>query len=241
MFSAISGSYDLLNRLFSFGIDVRWRRELASEIPVDSDEPILDLATGTGDVALTLAKRIGGRRLIVGADFTRSMLELAALKAHRSGTGRVHLTVGDALKLPFRDNAFSAVSIAFGLRNLSGRREGLAEMARVLKPGGLVLILEFSRMENPLLGPFFRFYFHRVIPLVGGIVSGNRGAYRYLPDSVDAFPDPLQLANEMSEAGLVNVKYRPLTFGMAHLHVGEKPGSHGESGYRSQENSRAED
>jgi demethylmenaquinone methyltransferase/2-methoxy-6-polyprenyl-1,4-benzoquinol methylase len=222
MFSAIAGSYDFLNRLFSLGTDVRWRRELASEIPPDSQEPILDLATGTGDVALALEKQIKGKRLIVGADFTLQMLRVAAAKILRKKADGIRLAVGDALDLPFRENIFSAVSIAFGLRNLSSRLNGLVEMTRVLRPGGVVLVLEFSRMDKSALGPLFRIYFHRVIPFLGGIISGNPGAYRYLPASVDAFPDPVQLAHEMIEAGLVNVKYRPLTFGIAYLHVGEK-------------------
>jgi len=225
MFSSIAGSYDLLNRLFSLGIDVRWRKELASEIPPDSSAPILDLATGTGDVALTLEAELSDPRLIVGGDFTLPMLLVAASKARRRKAKRIRFSVADALALPFMENTFSAVVIAFGLRNLSSREEGLLEMARVLKPGGTVLVLEFSSVSKPVIGPLFDFYFHRVIPFLGGIISGNRGAYRYLPDSVDAFPDPVQLSHEMIEAGLVNVKYRPLTFGIAYLHAGEKPGN----------------
>ena len=222
MFSSIAGRYDFLNRLFSLGTDVKWRRELVGEIP-EGDGPILDVATGTADVALALEENTIGSRLIVGSDFTLPMLQEGAKKVHRGRTRRVKLAAGDACSLPFYSGAFSAVTIAFGLRNIPHRLVSLREMARVLRPGGLILVLEFSRIERPLLGPLFRFYFHRVMPLIGGVVSGNRQAYRYLPDSVDAFPDPIELGEEMLKAGLVNVRCRPLTFGMAYLHVGEKP------------------
>lgn len=225
MFSAISGSYDLLNRLFSFGIDVKWRKELASEIHPGLENPILDIATGTGDVALTLEKQTEGRHLIVGADFTQPMLRIAAEKSIRNKARRIRLTAGDALKLPFKGNTFGAVTIAFGLRNLANRPDGLREMERVLIPGGRLVILEFSPMKRPILGPFFRFYFNRVMPFLGGIISGDRGAYRYLPESVDRFPDPVRLGTELMEAGFTDVKFRALTMGIAYLHVGEKPGN----------------
>lgn len=223
MFSSIAGSYDFLNHLFSLGIDVKWRRDLVSEVPRDRAEPILDLATGTGDIALTLERKLTDGRVIIGADFTLPMLRMAAAKTRRRKAGRVRYSVADALALPFKENTFSAVSIAFGLRNLSSRRKGLLEMKRVLKPGGTLLVLEFSRMSRPVLGPLFNLYFHGIVPLLGGIISGDRRAYRYLPRSVDAFPDPIQLGREMTEAGLVNVKCRPLVTGIAYLHVGEKP------------------
>lgn len=222
MFSSIAGKYDLLNRLFSLGADVRWRRELASEIPDTGDQPILDVATGTADVALTLEERCPGDGLIVGTDFTLPMLQVGAIKISHNSAGRIRLTAGDAYALPFRENTFGAVTIAFGLRNLAHRVDGLKEMARVLTPGGRVVILEFSPLDSPVIGRLFRFYFHRVMPFLGGIISGNRGAYRYLPESVDQFPDPVRLGQEMVEAGFTEVKYRALTMGIAFLHVGEK-------------------
>jgi len=227
MFSSIAGSYDLLNRLFSLGTDVRWRRELASEIPDTDDHPILDVATGTADVALTLEESCTGDRLIVGTDFTLPMLQVGASKVSDNRARRIRLTAGDAYALPFRESSFGAVTIAFGLRNLAHRVDGLREMARVLTPGGRVVILEFSPMDSPVIGRLFRFYFHRVMPFLGGIISGNRGAYRYLPDSVDQFPDPVMLGQEMMEAGFTDVKYRALTLGIAFLHIGEKRGSSG--------------
>jgi demethylmenaquinone methyltransferase/2-methoxy-6-polyprenyl-1,4-benzoquinol methylase len=222
MFSSIAGSYDLLNRLFSLGIDVRWRRELASEMPRDGDLPFLDVATGTADVALTLEKRCPGHRLIVGADFTLPMLQMGAAKVSGHGAQRIRLLAGDAYNLPFQDDSFGAATIAFGLRNLAHRVDGLKEMFRILAPGGRAVILEFSPMDRPVAGPLFRFYFHRVMPFLGGIISGDRKAYRYLPESVDRFPDPVQLEEEMIEAGFTDVKYRSLTMGIAFLHVGKK-------------------
>jgi demethylmenaquinone methyltransferase/2-methoxy-6-polyprenyl-1,4-benzoquinol methylase len=222
MFSSIAGKYDLLNRLFSLGTDVRWRRELASEIPETESRPILDVATGTGDVALTLAEWCSGGGLIIGTDFTLPMLQVGANKIPDNQARRIRLTAGDAYALPFRENIFGSVTIAFGLRNLTHRVDGLAEMARVLTPGGRIVILEFSPMDRPFFGRLFRFYFHRVMPFVGGIISGNRGAYRYLPESVDQFPDPAQLGQEMIEAGFTQVKYRAMTMGIAYLHVGIK-------------------
>jgi len=222
MFSSIAGKYDLLNRLFSLGTDVRWRRELASEIPEIGDQPILDVATGTADVALTLEEKCSGDGLIVGTDFTLPMLQVGADKVSENQARRIRLTAGDAYTLPFMENTFGAVTIAFGLRNLTHRVDGLKEMARVLTPGGRVVILEFSPMGRPVIGLLFRFYFHRVMPFLGGIISGDRGAYRYLPESVDQFPNPVQLGQEMVEAGFTEVKYRALTMGIAFLHVGEK-------------------
>ena len=227
MFSAIADRYDLLNRLFSFGTDVRWRRELVSEIPVGEGHPILDLAAGTADVALALEKQRESDQLIVGADFTLPMLKIGATKVARSGAKRIQLAGGDAYALPFIDNSFDAVTIAFGLRNLSYRVDGLKEMLRVLRPGGRLVILEFSPIDRPIIGPLFNFYFHKIMPVIGGIISGDLGAYKYLPRSVDAFPNPLDLGREMLEAGFEEIKYRPLTFGIACLHVGERPSYRG--------------
>ncbi|UCG39803.1 MAG: ubiquinone/menaquinone biosynthesis methyltransferase [bacterium] len=227
MFSAIAGRYDLLNRLFSLGTDVRWRRELASEIPREGRLPVLDVATGTGDVPLALRASFPEDRRILGLDFTLPMLRIAAGKLAGKGARSVSLAAGDAFALPVRDGAFDAVTIAFGLRNLSDRVAALREMVRALRPGGRVVVLEFSPVQRPLIGPLFRFYFHRIMPFAGGIISGDAAAYSYLPRSVDAFPDPGLLVREMLEAGLSNVRCRSLTFGIAYLHVGEKEPTRG--------------
>ena len=222
MFSSIAGKYDLLNRLFSLGTDVRWRRELASEIPETGYRPVLDVATGTADVSLTIEELLPGNGLIIGTDFSLPMLHVGAKKIADKQARRIRLTAGDAYALPFRTSTFAAVTIAFGLRNLAHRVDGMREMIRILAPGGRMVILEFSPMNRPLAGSIFRFYFHRVMPFLGGIISGNPSAYQYLPDSVDRFPDPVTLAREMMEAGFTEVKYRPLTLGIAYLHTGIK-------------------
>jgi demethylmenaquinone methyltransferase / 2-methoxy-6-polyprenyl-1,4-benzoquinol methylase len=221
MFSAIADRYDLLNRLLSFGVDIKWRRELASEMPTADQGIALDLATGTGDVALTLIKSHGHWK-IVGADFAVPMLRMARKKLSARSAEGLFLTAGDAMSMPFSDSTFNAVTIAFGIRNLPDRIWALAEMNRVMAPGGRLIILEFSRMDRPIIGPVFRFYFHSILPFLGGIISGNSGAYRYLPRSVDDFPDPEGFCNEMREAGFKDVRYRPLTWGIAYLHVGDK-------------------
>ena len=222
MFSSIAKRYDLLNRLLSFGVDVRWRRKLASQMPSRSQGAVLDLATGTGDVMLTLDRCLGDSWRIIGADFTMPMLKVAKVKLASRGSTRLHLTAGDAMSMPFADSAFKAVTIAFGLRNLPDRAWALGEILRVLAPGGRLIILEFSPMDHPVTGAAFRFYFHRVLPFLGGIISGNPGAYRYLPRSVDDFPNPTGLDSEMEEAGFTGVRHIPLTWGVAFLHVGSR-------------------
>lgn len=222
MFSTIAGSYDLLNRLLSFGVDSNWRKKMVREVPAGG-AAVLDLATGTADVALLLARTDDSGRLVVGTDFTMPMLRVGSGKVKRRQARRVVLAAGDGCRLPFPDDTFQAVTIAFGLRNIPSRACCLGEMARVLTPGGKALILEFSRIERPVLGPLFRLYFHRVLPLLGGLISGSPQAYRYLPESVDSFPDPVHLEGEMRDSGLVNVRHRPMTWGIACLHTGEKP------------------
>ncbi|MBN2719467.1 MAG: ubiquinone/menaquinone biosynthesis methyltransferase [Proteobacteria bacterium] len=222
MFSAIAPSYDLLNRLMSFGTDTRWRKKMTRQV-LPGTGPILDLATGTADVALLMAKGKGKGRLIVGADFTLPMLHAGAAKIRKRQEAGIALTAADACCLPFPDGVFQAATIAFGLRNIPDRTRCLREMARVLVPGGQALILEFSRMDNPVIGPLFRLYFHRVIPILGGVISGNREAYRYLPLSVDQFPDPSTIDREMTEAGFRGVGHQPMTWGIAYLHKGELP------------------
>lgn len=223
MFSSIAKRYDLLNRLLSFGLDVRWRRKLTSQMPIEDNGVALDLATGTGDVVLTLDRSLADSWKIIGADFTLPMLKIADRKLASRGSGRSHLTAGDAMSLPFQDSVFNAVTIAFGLRNLPDRPYALGEMLRVLVPGGKLIILEFTRINHPVTGPAFRFYFHNVLPFLGGLISGNPGAYRYLPRSVDDFPDPAGLAREMEGAGFSSVSYSSLTWGVACLHIGSKP------------------
>lgn len=221
MFAGIAGRYDLLNHLLSGNVDKRWRRLVARELRSSLVEGarVLDVACGTGDLSITLAE--AGRAQVVGLDFCRPMLEVARGKAV-NGARAVPFVEGDALRLPFADASFEAVTIAFGLRNLAGVAEGLAELRRVLKPGGRVAILEFSTPVVPGFRSLFRLYFTRVLPRVGGWISGSRGAYEYLPDSVAQFPDQQRLAALMREAGFAEVGYRNLTGGIAALHTGAR-------------------
>lgn len=225
MFAGIAGRYDLLNHLLSGNTDKRWRRLVArrlQEALLANGARALDVACGTGDLSLALADASPGAR-ITGIDFCRPMLEIAARKSLESE--RIVFVEGDALHLPFEDGTFDAVSIAFGLRNLSSVEAGLKELCRVLKPGGQAAILEFSRPVVPGFRKFFQFYFTRVLPRIGGIVSGSRSAYEYLPDSVTRFPDQRRLATMMRVAGFEEVDYRNLTGGIAALHLGQRPRS----------------
>jgi demethylmenaquinone methyltransferase/2-methoxy-6-polyprenyl-1,4-benzoquinol methylase len=219
MFSGIAKRYDLLNHLLSGNVDKRWRRIVATRVrdKLSGSARVLDVACGTGDLALTLFENTGAR--VVGTDFCRPMLEIAANKTAQ----RVPLIEGDALALPFRDGSFEAVTIAFGLRNLASIEGGLAELRRVLKPGGWVAVLEFSRPANAMLRPVFSLYFTKVLPLMGGLISGSRYAYSYLPASVQKFPDQEQLSLLMEQAGFDRVQFENLTGGIAALHMGQRP------------------
>ena len=220
MFSTIARRYDLLNHVLSGNVDKRWRRIVATRVrerlPASS-ACVLDVACGTGDLSLTLFEITGAG--VVGTDFCRPMLNVAAGKI----SGRIRLIEGDALDLPFRDGTFDAATIAFGLRNLSNVESGLAELYRVLKPGGWVAVLEFSRPANAILRPLFNLYFRKVLPLMGGLVSGSLSAYTYLPASVQKFPDQSQLSLLMEQAGFVQVRYENLSGGIAALHLGKRP------------------
>lgn len=224
MFAGIASRYDLLNHLLSGNTDKRWRRLVAKRLQsaLSSDGArALDVACGTGDLALALASATRAR--VVGTDFCRPMLAIAARKASADVT-EIPFVEGDALRLPFADNTFNAVSIAFGLRNLASVETGLKELWRVLKPEGRAAILEFSRPVVPGFRALFQLYFTRVLPRIGGMISGSRGAYEYLPDSVSRFPNQKQLVAMMSKVGFVEVEYQNLTGGIAALHMGTRPG-----------------
>src|SRR5690349_24921711 len=221
MFGTIAGWYDLLNHLLSGNVDKRWRRIVATRVRdklSSSRARVLDVACGTGDLALTLFESTGAR--VIGTDFCRPMLEIAAAKVSRE----LPLIEGDALNLPFRDGSFDEVTIAFGLRNLASVEGGLAELRRVLKPGGWVAVLEFSRPANAMLRPVFGLYFTKVLPLMGGLISGSHYAYSYLPASVQKFPDQKELSLLMQRAGFDRVQFENLTGGIAALHLGHRPG-----------------
>jgi demethylmenaquinone methyltransferase / 2-methoxy-6-polyprenyl-1,4-benzoquinol methylase len=220
MFATIATRYDLLNHLLSGNTDKKWRRIVAKRVSeklsLDSSQ-ILDVACGTGDLSLTLFETTGVR--VVATDFCRPMLQIAAGKM----PGSVKLVESDALSLPFLDRSFEAVTIAFGLRNLSNVEIGLKELFRVVKPQGWVAVLEFSKPPNALFNALFGFYFIRVLPLLGGIISGSKSAYSYLPNSVQRFPDQQELSRLMNEVGFSQVTYENLTGGIAALHLGRRP------------------
>lgn len=225
MFAAIAARYDLLNHLLSGNIDKRWRRLVAATLyqtlPI-GEARILDVACGTGDLSLTLSGKASGAAQIVGLDFCRPMLEIAAAKSLKLGA-TIPFIEADALVLPFRDRTFDGVTIAFGLRNLASVESGLVELLRVLKPGALVAVLEFSKPKYAVFRGLFRIYFTRLLPFVGGLISGSKGAYQYLPDSVSRFPDQDELLTLMREAGFEEVTYKNLTGGIAALHLGRRP------------------
>jgi demethylmenaquinone methyltransferase / 2-methoxy-6-polyprenyl-1,4-benzoquinol methylase len=219
MFGRIAPRYDLLNHLLSANIDKRWRRFTVSQLSDLLARPnalALDVCCGTADLALELSRSAP----TVGVVFCHSMLVIGNEKVARSSRP-VSLLEGDALNLPFTDESFDAVTCAFGLRNLADIREGLVELHRVLKPGGRVAILEFSQPALPLFRHLFQFYFHNVLPLIGGAISGSIGAYKYLPASVEKFPDQETLMKLMQESGYCQVRYFNLTGGIAALHLGE--------------------
>src|ERR1043165_4020152 len=191
MFATIAGRYDLLNHVLSGNVDKRWRRIVANRVRdklSGGSSCVLDVACGTGDLSLTLFEITGAG--VVGTDFCRPMLQIAAGKT----SGRIRLIEGDALDLPFRDGTLDVATIAFGLRNLSNVESGLAELSRVLKPGGWGAVLGFSRPATAILRPLFNLYFRRLLPWMGVFISGSRSAYPYLPASVQKFPDQSQLS-----------------------------------------------
>src|SRR5262249_38072629 len=217
MFGRIAGRYDLLNHLLSFNLDKRWRaRPLprVAEIIARPDARVLDLCCGTGDVLSGIEKR--GRATALGTDFCHPMLVEARKKVASP------LFEADALALPLADGSLDLVTIAFGFRNLANYRAGLDELLRVLKPGGLAAILEFSQPTNRAFGAIYRFFSARVLPFVGGLISGSREAYSYLPDSINKFPGAPQLAEQMKTAGFSHVDFTPMTGGAVALHIGRK-------------------
>jgi len=222
MFGAIAPTYDLLNRLLSFGVDTRWRRGMVSRLPSGRPLRVLDLACGTGDVAVEIVQNRPDA-LVFGGDLTLPMLKAGTPKIlRRRMDDAVTFQCLSAEDLPYASESFHAVTIAFGIRNVARRERALAEMARVLKPGGQTLILDFSLPENPPVRFLYGLYFHRVLPLLGGLVSGNYAAYRYLPRSVEGFPPRPDFARMMRDAGFASVEWTDFTMGVATLYVGVK-------------------
>jgi demethylmenaquinone methyltransferase/2-methoxy-6-polyprenyl-1,4-benzoquinol methylase len=244
MFGEISGRYDFLNHLLSCGVDIYWRWRTVRKCPPEGTAPILDVCTGTGDLALAYWKKGQGRIEVIGADFTPEMLQIAERKRDQFVASQLKKPRGrspaasdshspscplvfieaDTQHLPFDDDRFQIVSVAFGLRNVTDTRRGLREMVRVCQPGGRVCILEFSLPTNAVLRWMYLFYFRHVLPRIGQIIARNRqAAYNYLPASVTEFPYGKALAAMLEECGLRDVSWTPLTFGIATLYIGRKP------------------
>jgi demethylmenaquinone methyltransferase/2-methoxy-6-polyprenyl-1,4-benzoquinol methylase len=224
MFAGIAHRYDFLNHFLSVFIDKRWRRLAVNKVRelVPDAKFSVDLCTGTGDLALELQRRLGIR--VAAADFCHPMLKLAARKIAAAGrSAHIQTVEADALRLPFTDQAFDVVTNAFGLRNLEDTRGGLAEAFRILRPGGAVVILEFSRPVIPVFRDLYNFYVRNILPRLGGAISGQPFAYQYLPESVRKFPPQRELMEMMRSAGFVDVSYRDLMGGAVALHWGKRP------------------
>jgi demethylmenaquinone methyltransferase / 2-methoxy-6-polyprenyl-1,4-benzoquinol methylase len=222
MFSGIASRYDLLNHVLSVNVDKTWRRrvrEMLADVLDDENAVVLDVACVTGDLSIELKR--DARAQVIGTDFCRPMLELANEKTAKLSLALPYVEA-DAMQLSFSDESFDAVTIAFGLRNLSNFRGGLAELRRILKPGGRLVVLEFSSPAVPGFRALFNFYFSQILPRIGGMVSGSRGAYEYLPDSVSKFPDQKNLVKMMQQGGFENVTYINLTGGIAAIHTGTR-------------------
>jgi demethylmenaquinone methyltransferase/2-methoxy-6-polyprenyl-1,4-benzoquinol methylase len=221
MFDRIAPRYDLLNRLLSGGTDVRWRRRAVDCLDLAPPARVLDLCTGTADLLMEILRRDPGHSG-VGLDLSQAMLVRGASKIRRGGLeARARLVGGDGERLPVGDAVFDGALVAFGIRNIGDPLAALREVHRVLRPGGRFVVLEFS-LPPGIAGRLYRLYFTRVLPWVGGLVSGDRSAYAYLPASVAGFPTPEAFGNLMEQAGYVSVRWQPLTGGIACLHQGEK-------------------
>lgn len=222
MFGTIAPRYDLLNRMLSFGIDRRWRTKAVKLLKYQEGGRILDVATGTGDVALEIARSTPVSVKITGADFCKEMVELGQIKVAQSPyADRIDLRVAPCEDLPFPNNTFASITIAFGIRNVVDRKLGLAEMWRVLQPGGRMIILEFSTPRSLIFRQIYYFYFRRLLPMIGGLFS-KYNAYKYLPDSVLEFPSHEEFSQMIAAAGFRNIHIHELTFGIASIYVAEK-------------------
>jgi len=223
MFDRIAGPYDRMNRVMTAGLDRRWRALAADEAHVGLGAAVADVCCGTGDLALELAERVGRAGEVTGVDFSENMLAIARRKAAKLDHPNVRFVPGDALDLPIGDDEVAAATIAFGMRNLADHAQGFRELVRIVRPGGRVVCLEITTPKGRVLGGFYRVWFDRMIPAVGGMVDRGDSAYSYLPASVRRFPGPDDLGRIMYAAGLERVRYRTVAGGIVALHVGEVP------------------
>ncbi|MBW8360927.1 MAG: bifunctional demethylmenaquinone methyltransferase/2-methoxy-6-polyprenyl-1,4-benzoquinol methylase UbiE [Kaistella sp.] len=216
MFDNIAPKYDLLNHVLSMKIDVLWRNTLVKWMNEDKPQEVLDVATGTGDLAIAVQKGTGAK--VVGLDLSQQMLNVGIIKIKKLKLDdKISMQKGDAEKLPFEDNRFDAVSVSFGVRNFENLTKGLAELRRVVKENRSVYILEFSKVEG-FLGPFYMFYFRNILPLIGRLVSKDNRAYTYLPDSVNSFPYGEKMKKILLEVGFKKVEYKKLSLGIATIY-----------------------
>lgn len=226
MFRQIAPRYDAMNHLLSLSVDRYWRRKAVQALRLQENQPVLDVCTGTGDLALGIARRSGSSVRVVGTDFCYAMLEIARRKCQQrlDPAQRVDFIEADAQALPFAKDKFQCVTVAFGLRNVADTDQGLREMTRVCRPGGQVMVLEFSRPTLPGLRQAYNFYFRHVLPRIGQWLARNdKSAYEYLPESVGQFPCGQELADRMTAAGLQEVRFQPMTFGVVTIYEGTKP------------------
>jgi demethylmenaquinone methyltransferase/2-methoxy-6-polyprenyl-1,4-benzoquinol methylase len=222
MFDDIAPKYDFLNHLLSLGIDKRWRKQLVKSFTSSPPQKILDLATGTADLAIKIAQSFN-KSSVTGIDISEQMLKVGALKVEKNNlSNRIDLKIGDAENIEFSDESFVAVIVAFGVRNYENLNRGLSEMLRVLKTGGKLAILEFSMPANKKILILYKFYFQIILPFIGRLISKNFYAYTYLPDSVNNFPDPTSFMEVLQQIGYKDVKCKKLTFGICSLFTGIK-------------------
>ncbi len=221
MFDAISGEYDGLNRVISFGIDVKWRKRVVEILKERSPDTILDIATGTGDLAIHLTQT--GASKIIGLDISRGMLEVGKKKVlEKKLEGKVDMVVGDSEHLEFEDNSFDAVTVAFGVRNFEDLKKGLSEIYRVLKPKGTFVVLETSVPTRTPYKQGYSFYTRYILPTIGKIFSKDRSAYRYLSESASVFPHGQAFNNILGEIGFIGRENKPQTFGVASIYIASK-------------------
>jgi len=221
MFDRIAAHYDAMNSVMTAGLHHRWRHRAAARAELREGDSALDVCCGTGDLALELARQVGPAGSVVGCDFSEQMLELARAKAAQRGATAVRFEWADALRLPYDDASFDAAAVGFGVRNLADLDRGLEEMARVLKPGGRLVILEITQPARPPLSIFYSLWFDRLVPLLGAL-AGDRDAYSYLPESVRSFPSPRGLAERMDAAGLERIRVTVLAGGIIAIHSGRR-------------------
>jgi demethylmenaquinone methyltransferase/2-methoxy-6-polyprenyl-1,4-benzoquinol methylase len=222
MFDRVAGVYDLMNSAMTAGLHHGWRERAADRAELRPGDAALDVCCGTGDLAFELQRRVGAEGRVIGSDFSERMLDLAREKGGRHAGSVPIFEWGDALDLPYDSRSFDAVTVGFGVRNLADLDRGLAELARVLKPGGRLVILEITQPQRPPLSSFFSLWFDRLVPLIGTL-AGDRDAYSYLPESVKRFPSPLGLAERLDAAGLVGIRWTVLAGGIIAVHSGTRP------------------